>query len=317
MQKKLDEKTRLHQTYMNLLMERREMTIKSGKVVGAHVSAANGVENAIFNAAKIGARAFAFFPRAHRTWKCKPLEEKTIDAFKKAMNDFGYTSNDIVPHGSYLINCGSPEPEMLEKSRGALLDEVKRCELLGLSMYNFHPGATKKQISVEKCMDLIAESIVMTLDKTNGVTLVLENMSCQGSTIGGKFSELKGIIERVPISYHDRIGVCFDTCHAFAAGLDIKNAYEASMKELENNIGLDYLKAIHLNDSKGDLNCHLDRHENIGKGKIGLSTFELIMNDTRLNNIPMILETPVKVNDDSTYEKEISLLYSLSKTSSN
>nr|XP_012196017.1 hypothetical protein SPRG_02070 [Saprolegnia parasitica CBS 223.65]KDO33261.1 hypothetical protein SPRG_02070 [Saprolegnia parasitica CBS 223.65] len=291
------------------LQARRDATMHTNKFVGAHVSGANGLENAVFNAAKIGARAFALFTRSQRTWACKPLEQHTIDAFKQAMRDFGYGPGDVVPHGSYLLNCGSPDDATLAKSRAGLLDEVSRCEQLGLSLYNFHPGSTRGAISIDACLDRIAESIAGVLQQTSGVTILIENMSCQGSTIGGHFSELRGIIDRIPEHQADRIGVCLDTCHAFAAGWDIKDAYEATMTTFDETVGLQYLKALHLNDSKGILGCHADRHEAIGKGCIGLGAFEMLMNDPRFNHLPMILETPC-IDE---YAAEIALLYGLCK----
>ncbi|EQC34231.1 AP endonuclease 1 [Saprolegnia diclina VS20] len=293
------------------LQARREATMHTNKLLGAHVSSAGGLENAVFNAAKIGARAFALFTRSQRTWACKPLEPATIDAFKQAMRDFGYAPGDVVPHGSYLLNCGSPDDATLAKSRAGLLDEVLRCEQLGLSLYNFHPGSTRGAISIDACLDRIAESIAGVLQATSRVTILVENMSCQGSTIGGHFSELRGILDRIPAQHADRIGVCLDTCHAFAAGWDIKDAYEATMTTFDETVGLQYLKALHLNDSKGVLGCHADRHEAIGKGHIGLGAFELLMNDPRFNDVPMILETPVV--DDEAYAAEIALLYNLCK----
>ncbi|CAK4690631.1 unnamed protein product [Aphanomyces euteiches] len=323
--KKQEDKESQNATYAAFLDKRRQDTAHSRKQVGAHVSGAGGLENAIFNAAKIGARSFALFTRSQRTWTCKPLTDDTIQAFKQAMKDFGYSPNDVVPHGSYLLNCGSPDPDTLQKSREGLLDEVQRCEQLGLSLYNFHPGSTKGEIPVDKCLQLIAESIETTLDKTHNVTILIENMSNQGcvaclpvridtsshrSTVGGQFTELRDIINRISEKHRSRVGVCLDTCHAFAAGWDLRDdAYEATMKQFDETIGLSYLKAVHLNDSKGALGCHADRHEKIGQGKIGIEPFRRLMNDPRFDGIPMVLETPFV--DDEGYEREISLLYSL------
>ncbi|XP_013789236.1 uncharacterized protein LOC106473102 [Limulus polyphemus] len=181
--------------------------------------------------------------------------------------------------------------------------------MLGISMFNFHPGSTCGEISIESCLEKIAESINLAHSKTCSVITVLENMSCQGNTVGGKFQELRRIIDKVKDK--SRVGICLDTCHAFAAGFDLSQpeGFQKMMKDFENIIGLEYLKAIHLNDSAGKLGCHLDRHENIGKGNIGIEGFRHIMNDPRLNNIPMILETPANVSD----EKEIKTLYQLCK----
>ncbi|KAJ8318088.1 hypothetical protein KUTeg_003179 [Tegillarca granosa] len=209
----------------------------------------------------------------------------------------------ILPHGSYLMNCGSPDPETLQKSRDVLIDDLQRCEKLGLTLFNFHPGSTCGKISVEESIDRIAESINIAHSKTNIYFLVIENMSCQGSTIGGKFTELRGIIDRVKDK--SRIGVCLDTCHTFAAGYDLstEEGFQKMIKEFDETVGFKYLKGMHLNDSKGKLGCHKDRHENIGKGYIGKEGFKRVMNCPQFNGIPMVLETPY--TSDDTYAKEI------------
>ncbi|PIK34940.1 putative DNA-(apurinic or apyrimidinic site) lyase-like isoform X4 [Apostichopus japonicus] len=251
-----------------------------------------GLWNAVSGALEIKGRAFALFLKSQRQWKAKPLEEDVIDKFQSALNTSGYHPDFILPHGSYLLNCGSPNPETLEKSRACLLDEVQRCQRLGLNRYNFHPGSTCGEIPVDECLDLIGESINTVLNETSQVTIVVENMSCQGNTVGGKFEELKGIIDRVKDK--SRIGVCLDTCHAFAAGYDLstEDGYKKMTDEFDKLVGFHYLKGVHLNDSKGKVGCHLDRHENIGKGFIGLDGFRRLMNDKRFDGIPMILETP-------------------------
>lgn len=281
------------------------------KLVGAHVSISGGLHNAVTEALAIGAKAFGLFLRSQRQWASKPLEDKAAELFKEACVQGNFSPHAILPHGIYLMNCGSPEVETLAKSRVTLVDELKRCEKLGLNLYNFHPGSTCGKITVDECLDKIAESINQAHKETKYVITVLENMSCQGNTIGGKFEELRGIIDRV----HDksRVGVCLDTCHAFGAGYDFasEEGFTNMMDEFETVVGLKYLRAVHLNDSKGDLGCNLDRHENIGKGKIGLEAFRRLMRDPRFNGIPMILETPCV--SDNTYQREIKKLYSLIK----
>lgn len=279
-----------------------------GKLVGAHVSISGGIQNAVSEALKIGAKAFGLFLRSQRQWKSKPLEDKAAELFKQACERGGFSARAILPHGIYLMNCGSPEEETLAKSRETLVEELKRCEKLDLTLYNFHPGSTCGKITVEECIDRIAESINGAHLQTNHVVTVLENMSCQGNTVGGKFEELREIIDRVKDK--SRVGVCIDTCHAFAAGYDISSdgGFDKMMQEFESVIGLKYLRAVHLNDSKGELGCHLDRHENIGKGKIGINAFRRLMVDPRFNGIPMILETPCEA--ENTYQKEVKLLYS-------
>ncbi|XP_064602224.1 apurinic-apyrimidinic endonuclease-like [Liolophura sinensis] len=286
--------------------EDRNSTVMK-KFVGAHLSISGGLENVIKEAREVGAEAVGLFLKSQRTWKSKPLEEKAVENFKKACQDLKFPTNMILPHGSYLLNCGSHKADLLAKSRESLIDDVHRCDRLGIQLFNFHPGSTCGEITVDECVSRIAESINIAHNQTQQVTVLIENMSCQGHTIGGKFEELRDIIAQVKDK--DRVGVCLDTCHAFAAGFNIKTkaGYEQMMTEFENIIGLEYLKAVHLNDSKGDVGCHKDRHENIGKGKIGLEGFRRVMKDKRLNNIPMILETPLTIDDS----EEIQLLYSL------
>ncbi len=277
------------------------------KFVGAHTSASGGVFNAVLNAQKIGAKAFALFTKNQRQWKAKPLDIETIDAFQKALNESKIAPKHILPHDSYLINLGHPESEKRQKSLDAFIDEVERCEQLGLDRLNFHPGSHLKQMSEEACLDLIAENMNRTLDVTKSVTLVLENTAGQGSNLGWKFEDLAHIIDK--IEDKSRVGVCIDTCHMFTAGYDIRDqaSYEISMAQFGNIVGFEYLRGMHLNDSKPDLGSHVDRHQSIGKGKIGLEAFRLIMNDARMDDIPLILETI----DDSIWDQEIALLYSL------
>jgi len=279
----------------------------SNKFVGAHTSAAGGVFNAITNAQKIGAKAFALFTKNQRQWKAKDLEPNVIDKFKTMLEASGIEAKHILPHDSYLINLGHPELEKRQKSLDAFIDEVQRCELLGLDRLNFHPGSHLKKISEDECLDAIAENMNRTLDVTEGVSLVLENTAGQGSNLGWRFEHLAHIIDKVEDK--SRVGVCIDTCHMFTAGYDIRTreAYDKSMNEFETIVGFEYLKGMHINDSKPDLGSHVDRHDSIGKGKIGLDAFRFIMNDTRMDDIPLILETI----DETIWDEEIRLLYSL------
>uniref|UniRef100_G3MNX8 Xylose isomerase-like TIM barrel domain-containing protein n=1 Tax=Amblyomma maculatum TaxID=34609 RepID=G3MNX8_AMBMU len=284
----------------------RKMTVKNSKFVGAHMSVSGGLELAVSRAVEMGALSFGLFLRSQRQWAAKPLTQETANRFRDACREHNFAPHQILPHGSYLLNCGSPDPVVLKKSRETLVDELKRCEMLGLVYYNFHPGSTCGAISREACMDLIAESINQAHKETTYVISVVENMCKQGHTIGGDFHELRGIIDRVKDK--SRIGVCLDTCHAFAAGYDLatQDGFEKMMSDFESIIGLSYLKALHLNDSKGKVGSHLDRHENIGRGNIGLDGFRRIMNDPRLDHLPMILETP-----ETDYGVEIALLNGL------
>ncbi len=277
------------------------------KYIGAHVSASGGVENAPVNAHNIGAKAFALFTKNQKQWFSKALTEDNIRLFKENCEKYGYKPEHILPHDSYLINLGNPFEENLKKSRSAFLDEMRRCELLGLDRLNFHPGSHLEQISEEECLDKIAESINITLDKTKGVTAVIENTAGQGTNLGYKFEHLKYIIDRVEDK--SRVGVCLDTCHSYTAGYDIKSeeGYKKTFEEFDRIVGFSYLKGMHINDSKKDLATRVDRHDNLGKGFLGEDVFDRIMNDPRFDNIPLILETP----DNSLWEQEIKWLYSL------
>jgi len=277
------------------------------KYIGAHVSASGGVENAPVNAHEIGAKAFALFTRNQRQWKSSPLTKNSIKLFKENCEKFGFKTEHILPHDSYLINLGHPEKEGLEKSREAFLDEMTRCEQLGLSLLNFHPGGSLGKISDEVCLERIAESINIALDKTHGVIAVIENTAGQGSNLGYKFEQIRFIIDRV--ADKNRVGVCIDTCHSFAAGYDLTSdaAFNETFSHFDKTIGFQYLKAMHLNDAKKGLGSRVDRHESLGKGLLGMDVFKRLMHDPRFDDIPLILETP----DDTIWKEEIQLLYSL------
>jgi deoxyribonuclease-4 len=279
------------------------------KYIGAHVSAVGGVENAPENAHKIGATAFAVFTKNQRQWTAKPLTPESIAAFKANCEKYGYKPHQILPHDSYLINLGHPEPVPLQKSRNAFLDEMQRCEQLGLDRLNFHPGSHLKKTTEDACLATISESINLVLEKTTGVTAVIENTAGQGTNLGFSFYQLKKIIDGV--TDKSRVGVCIDTCHAYSAGYDYKTkaGFEKVFQEFDDVIGFDYLKGMHLNDSKKELGSRVDRHESLGRGTIGLELFECIMNDSRFDGIPMVLETP---NSDI-WADEIKLLKAMQK----
>ena len=272
------------------------------KYIGAHVSASGGVENAPVNAHEIGANAFALFTKNQRQWVSKPLTEESIRLFKENCEKYNFKPEYILPHDSYLINLGHPEPDALEKSRAAFLDEMQRCEQLGLKLLNFHPGSHLNKISVEDSLDLIAESINITLEKTKGVTAVIENTAGQGSNLGNEFWHLKYIIDRVEDK--NRVGVCLDTCHTFTAGYDFLGDYDAVFNEFEEVVGFRYLRGMHLNDSKKELGSHVDSPDSIGKGLIGFAFFEKLMRDPRFDNMPLILETI----DETLWPEEIAWL---------
>lgn len=276
------------------------------KYIGAHVSASGGVENAPVNAHSIGATAFALFTKNQRQWKSAPLTKESIAKFKKNCEQYGYSAAQILPHDSYLINLGHPEKEGLEKSREAFLDEMQRCEQLGLDRLNFHPGSSLGKISEDACLKLIAESINFVLSKTKGVTAVIENTSGQGSNLGYTFEQIRTIIDNVDDK--SRVGVCLDTCHTYTAGYDIKTekGFADTFSKFDSIIGFKYLKGMHINDSKKELATRVDRHDSLGKGFLGVDIFKRIMGDSRFDNIPLILETP----DESIWAEEIKMLKS-------
>lgn len=271
------------------------------------MAATGGVENAPLNAHAIGAKAFALFTRNQRQWKSAPLTSKSISLFKERCEEFGYEAKQILPHDSYLINLGHPEQEGLQKSRDAFLDEMQRCEQLGLDRLNFHPGSHLKAIPVDDCLARIAESINLTLDRTSGVCAVIENTAGQGTNLGYTFEQLAAIIDRVEDK--TRVGVCIDTAHTLAAGYDIKTeeGFRDTFRRFDEVVGFKYLRGMHINDSKKDLGTHVDRHDSIGKGVMGITTFKMLMADPRFDDMPLILETP----DESIWAEEISYLYTL------
>lgn len=277
------------------------------KYFGAHVSASGGVENAPLNAAAIGANAFALFTKNQRQWVSAPLTQKSIDAFKANCAEHGYTPAHILPHDSYLINLGSPDPEGLAKSRAAFLDEMQRCEQLGLDRLNFHPGSHLGKISVEACLELVAESINWALVRTSGVTAVIENTAGQGTNVGFSFHHLRAIIDQV--KDQSRVGVCIDTCHAYSAGYDLSTpeACEMTFAEFDEVVGFRYLQGMHLNDDLKAMGSRVDRHASLGEGTLGMTVFGYVAADKRFDGMPLILETP----DESRWAAEIQMLRDL------
>jgi len=276
------------------------------KYIGAHVSAEGGVQNAPLNAAAIGAKAFALFTKNQKQWFAKPLSKEAVKQFRDNCEKLNFRPFQILPHDSYLINLGNPEREALEKSRESFLDEMRRCEILGLDRLNFHPGSHLGKTDEESCLRTIAESINISLDKTKGGTAVIENTAGQGTNLGHRFEQIRYIIDHVEDK--SRVGVCFDTCHAFTAGYEIRTGegFKRTFEDFDNIIGLEYLKGMHINDSKKDHASRVDRHENLGKGFLGEEVFRLIVNDPRFDDMPLILETP----EDSLWQEEIERLYS-------
>ncbi|MFH4977349.1 hypothetical protein AB6A40_004058 [Gnathostoma spinigerum] len=277
----------------------------SKKLIGYHVSSAGGVSNAVFRAVEDSCRAFALFIGSSRSWKSLPLSEDEVSKFEEAIKETAFPLENIVPHSAYIMNIASLESEILSKSRQKMIEECKNCERLQLSLYNFHPGSSSGKGSKEDAINNVIESINIIHNETGSVILLVETMAGQGSTLCGKFEDIATIIKGV--NNKSRIGVCIDTCHIFAAGYDIrsKEEYEKTMEKFDSIIGFSYLRALHLNDSKGPLGSNLDRHENIGRGKIGIAGFKNFMADPRFDSIPMVLETP-----ECDYTNEMVKLYS-------
>ncbi|KAJ7615123.1 xylose isomerase-like protein [Mycena rosella] len=279
--------------------------------VGAHVSAAGGIENAVINAAAIGANSFALFVKSQRKWSSPALTDATISDFKARLAEYSYDPRHILPHGSYLINLGNPDPEKRQKSYVCFLDDLKRCEALGLLLYNFHPGSSVGKATTDESISSIADSINEAHKATETVVTVLENMAGAGNIIGGDFAHLAGIIRQVDDK--TRVGVCLDTCHMFSAGYDLrtKEGWDGIVTDFDRQVGLSYLRGMHLNDSKTECNSKRDRHENIGMGHVGIGGFHHILNDVRFQDIPLILETP-SFEKPEVWAKEIGVLNGLS-----
>lgn len=261
------------------------------KYIGAHVSASGGVDQAVIRAHELEATAFALFTKNQRQWKAAPLSTAVIDAFRAACEKYHYGPQQILPHDSFLINLGHPVMDALEKSRDAFLDEMQRADQLGLTLLNFHPGSHLQQIEEEACLKRIAESVNIALDKSQNVTAVIENTAGQGSNLGFRFEHLATIIEHVEDK--SRVGVCIDTCHAFAGGYDLRTEEDcvATFAEFERIVGFKYLRGMHLNDAKSAFGSRVDRHNSLGEGNIGKTVFSWLMKDSRFDGIPLILET--------------------------
>lgn len=276
------------------------------KYIGAHISIEGGISRVPEAASAIGAKAFALFTGSSSRWVSKAIPEEEAEKFKENCSLFGFSPEVILPHDNFLINLGSPDRKKLHLSRKSFLDEMKRCEQLGLKYLNFHPGSHVNEISEEECLDLIAESLNGILEQTKGVTAVIENTAGQGSNLGYSFAQIARIIDKVEDK--TRVGVCIDSCHAYSAGYDLasEEGYKKTWEEFDEIIGRDYLKGLHLNDDKRELGSHIDRHAPIGEGTLGKDFFRRLVNDPRFDNMPIILETP----DEAAWPEEIAWLYS-------
>lgn len=279
-------------------------------LVGAHTSAAGGVQNALLEGKQIGATTIQLFTANQRQWASKPLDKKTVEAWQEALQSTGL--DKIMSHDSYLINLGAPSPEILVKSRRAFKEEIERCLMLGITYLNFHPGAALKE-GAQSCLDRIVESLLSyeSLLAEGGTRLLLETTAGQGSAVGWRFEELSYLIDKV----HKRIpiGVCIDTCHIFAAGYDIRTAgaWEKTLEEFDRVVGLNHLYAFHLNDSLKELGSRVDRHMPLGEGKIGMECFKVVMQHPKLCHLPKYLETP---GGPDLWLKEIQLLKSFASS---
>ena len=292
---------------------------KTRKFVGAHVSIAGGLHNSPMRCASIGGCAFALFLKSSRTWKFSPITDEAIFAFKNACTEYNFDpALHVLPHGSYLVNLANPSLDMQTKAFDTFLDDLKRCDALGIRYFNFHPGNAVAGTNTDEAIDRVCQAMNRAIGETRHVVLVIENMAGAGNVLGSTFEQLKAMLDRIEQKH--RVGICLDTCHLFAAGYDIRTrqAYDLTMARFNDVVGFDYLKGVHLNDSKGGLGCKKDRHENIGKGLIGIDAFRFLMNDNRFNDIPMVLETPLGKDDDPLVRKhEIDLLYGLIDSSNN
>jgi deoxyribonuclease-4 len=278
--------------------------------LGAHVSISGGLHLAPGRGRDIGCEAIQIFSKNQRQWKAKPLSDEEAEAFREAVKAAGMQS--VVIHDSYLINLADPQEEGLERSREAFVDEMERAQRLGVRYLVFHPGAHKgagEDFGIRR----IAESIDYCVGQADapGVILLVESTAGQGSNLGYTFEQLRDI--RDAVSDPSRVGYCLDTCHIFAAGYDIRDqvAYERTIEKASEVLGLERVKAFHLNDSQKELNSRVDRHEHVGKGHIGIEAFRLLVNDSRFRGVPMLLETP---GDDGDFRRNLDLLKSLRAT---
>ncbi|XBC38303.1 MAG: deoxyribonuclease IV [Buchnera aphidicola (Floraphis choui)] len=277
------------------------------RYIGAHVSTLGGLDQAVIRARNLGATAFALFIDNPLKWSVITLKDKNVESFKVACKNFNYSSNQILPHSGYLINLGHPYDDNLYQSRLAFVNEILRCQILGLKFLNFHPGSHLCKISEKKCLERISDSINIALEKTIKVKLVIENTAGQGTNVGYSFEHLIFIINK--IEDKNRIGICLDTCHLFSSGYDLRTilSCEQVFKHFDNTIGLNYLCGMHFNDSKSKFNSRIDRHHNLGKGNIGRLAFDWIIKNINCENIPIILET----KDKTLWKEEIHWLNSL------
>ncbi|KAL8408775.1 hypothetical protein RB594_007279 [Gaeumannomyces avenae] len=313
------QKTVKDQGSMPLVERTAISTLKKAMYIGAHVSAAGGIQNSIQNSLEVGGNAFALFLKSQRTWNCKPLDDAAKAQFRALCEKHSYDAGKhCLPHGSYLVNLAQADKAKADQAFGNFVDDLKRCDALGIGLYNFHPGSALGG-SKDDAIARIAHQLNRSHRETERVVTVIENMAGAGSVVGSRFEDLRDIIDLV----HDkaRVGVCIDTCHAFAAGYDMRTpeAFAETAAEFDRVVGNRYLRAFHLNDSKAPLGCNRDLHANIGTGFLGLRAFHSLVNHDAFQNLPMVLETPITrkgpdgkdVEDRRVWADEIKLLESL------
>ena len=277
--------------------------------IGSHTSIAGGLENAAIEAKALGATAFGMFTKNQRQWASRPITEEESLKFKEKLKELGFSKDQVLPHDSYLINLGNPDDLKRRQSLDAFIDELQRVQTLGLDKLNFHPGSHVNKIDRKGSLALVAEALDEALSSTQGVRPIIETTAGQGSNLGSSFEE---IAELLSLSkFPGRLGVCIDTCHIFAAGYDLRSeeAFHKTFEEFGRIVGFDKLEGMHLNDAKIGLGSHLDRHESLGKGQIGIESFIRIAQDPRFRDIPLILETI----DSSLWSTEIALLQEYAK----
>lgn len=273
--------------------------------IGCHLSISNGFEAIGKQALEIGANTFQFFTRNPRGGAARKIDRADADALRELMRANGFSQ--ILAHAPYTMNLCSSKTETREFAFNTLTDDLERMDYLPGNLYNFHPGSHTGQ-GAEAGINQIAEALNNAMFSEMNTTVLLETMAGKGTEVGGRFEELAEIISRV--KYNEKIGVCLDTCHVFDAGYDIVNHFDEVLDEFDRIIGLDRLKAVHLNDSMNYLGCHKDRHQKIGEGAIGLEAVKNIINNCHINKLPILLETP---NDIDGYAKEIKLLKSIAQ----
>ncbi|KAF4965905.1 hypothetical protein FSARC_6341 [Fusarium sarcochroum] len=294
-------------------------TLKPTMHIGAHVSAAGGVQNSVTNAVHIGANAFALFLKSQRKWTNPPLDPEAKNQFISLCKDHSYSAGEhALPHGSYLVNLAQADQEKANQAYTSFVDDLTRCEQLGIRLYNFHPGNTGGDARAA-AIGRIAAQLNKSHKATKTVITVLENMAGSGNVVGSTWEDLRDIIDLVEDK--ERVGVCIDTCHAFAAGYDLRTpeAFKKTIDSFNDIVGHKYLKAFHLNDSKAPFNSNRDLHANIGTGFLGLRAFHSIMNHAPFAGMPMVLETPIdrpgadgkSAEDKKVWADEIKLLEKL------